>query len=70
MRNLVSDFKGRTLFGGDVQKRALVTGGWIRDNVKGCDLYTAPRIIERSNDKRLEETWIQGAENRYTAWKS
>jgi hypothetical protein len=42
---------GRTLFGGDVQKRALVTGGWIRDNVKGRDLYSAPRIMERSNNK-------------------
>ena len=42
---------GRTSFGGNVQKRALVTGGWIRDKVKGRDFYSGPRIIERSNDK-------------------
>jgi hypothetical protein len=39
------------LFVCDVQKRVLVTGGWISDNVKGRDLYSAPGIIERSNVK-------------------
>ena len=80
MKNLVSNFKGRTLFGCDIQKRALVTGGWISDNVKGRDLRLR---LELSRDSmlngetggicgthRLLETWIEGTENRYTAWKS
>jgi hypothetical protein len=39
------------MFGSGVQKNictkmALVTGGWIRYNKKGHDLYSSPKVVE------------------------